>query len=426
MATALGGGAENPQLRGGAATLLVAAVTLLCGVRVAWSQDVPTREPRVIPVYLIPKDLSFDLRRLRLNVQALEDVRQWYSAALAGPTFESDPFIVHHSRHTFEEFAAHDFQDWWPLLQDEFRDRDLAWNDSADFKLLFLAQGAGGWAGADSENGGIDSVADAAKLPKGEYGGLVVIGDSSVSGILAGVCPMDGVESGTIWWCNWNTYRGTIAHELGHTWGIPHPDAFKPPGPDGRPARWDCAIDGNTVMQCHRNFPYDSLLTYEAAHFRSLRFFQGTADRQYHLLSDMLPSAIEGEVRLHRLSAATDHSGGVVWVDDPGQGSATGFSWAVVVTAGGRVEWRLPEGCATVVADVGRERGAEGDGAVEVVAGGSPLAVMPVATGWPRELVVRYCGAKTLELRSTGESTFRAVFGNARLYRTRGREPEIR
>jgi hypothetical protein len=72
---------------------------------------------------------------------------------------------------------------------------------------------------------------------------------------------MDGTRNGTVWWCAWDTYRGTIAHELGHTWGIPHPDAFKAPGVDGSPGRWDCSVDGNTVMQCHWGFPQDSLLT---------------------------------------------------------------------------------------------------------------------------------------------------------------------
>ena len=30
----------------------------------------------------------------------------------------------------------------------------------------------------------------------------------------------------TAWWCSGSTYRGTVAHELGHTWGLPHPDVF--------------------------------------------------------------------------------------------------------------------------------------------------------------------------------------------------------
>jgi hypothetical protein len=82
-------------------------------------------QPRVIPVYLIPQDLVFDYRRLRLHVQAVQDVRRWYGRALNGPTFDADPVIVHQSRHTFDEFAADDFQAWWPLLQQEFADLGL-------------------------------------------------------------------------------------------------------------------------------------------------------------------------------------------------------------------------------------------------------------------------------------------------------------
>jgi hypothetical protein len=108
-----------------------------------------------MPVYVVPNDLEFDARRLRLNVRAIEDVRTWYSQALGGPTFSYDPLIVQRSRHTFAELAADEFQAWWPLLIEEFREYGFPWDENSDVKLLFLVQGAGGWAGGDSENGGI-------------------------------------------------------------------------------------------------------------------------------------------------------------------------------------------------------------------------------------------------------------------------------
>ena len=365
--------------------------------------------PRVIPVYVIPSDLEFDRDRLVLNAAAVEDVRQWYFRALRGYTFRYDPIFVQHSRHTFAELAADDFQAWWPLLIEEFRDYGLPWDEQSDFKLLFLVQGAGGWAGGDSENGGIDSVAEAGTVTKGDLGGVVVIGDSSASGILNGSCPTTGITGGTVWWCNWNTYRGTIAHELGHTWGIPHPDAFLTPDADGERPAWSCADLGNTVMQCHWGFPFDSLLDYEAVHFRSLRFFQFNGAGQYSMLSDMLPVSAKGEVVLHRLSVAQS---GVAWVD--GRGTGTAYPWAVTL-GNGSVAWQVGDGCLDLVTEVGRQRGAGGTATVFVIADGDTLLTETLDGGPPHEMTVDLCGVDHLEMAVRGQGRFRAVFGNARV-----------
>lgn len=369
--------------------------------------------PRVIPVHVVPADLEFEHRHLKLNTVALEDVRQWYARSLGGPTFQYDPMVVQRSRHTFAELSADDFQAWWPLLIEEFKEYGLPWNEQADFKLLMLVQGAGGWAGADSENGGIESIALAGETENGEYGGVVLIGDSSASGIARGTCPVDGIEGGTVWWCNWNTYRGTIAHELGHTWGVPHPDVFLPEEPDGTRRRWDCGRDGNTVMQCHWNFPHDSLLTYEARHLGSLGFFQFDAGPQYVLLSELPPISAVGLVELHRLDIAAATAGDVAWID--GHGGGTGYPWAVVV-GNGSVLWPLEAGCWTFLADVGRARGSGGRGTGQVLVSGTERSAIDLSDGPPVELRTRVCGPGVLQLRSAGERRFRATFGNARLY----------
>jgi hypothetical protein len=396
-------------------------VLLLVNASSLQSQDEASRiaaePPRVVPVHLVPKDHSFDPRRLALNLAALEDVRAWYARALGGRTFVAEPLSVQRSRHTFAELADSNFQQWWPLLDQEFADYGLPWNRESDVKLLFLAQAAGAWAGADSENGGIGSAAEAGRVPKGNLGGLVVIGDSSVGGLLTGACPLDGVQRGTAWWCNWDTYRGTIAHELGHTWGIPHPDAFKARVNDSTPGRWDCATDGNTVMQCHWGFPDDSLLRYERVHLESLRYFRPPDGRGYLLLADLPPTLLEGDVRIRRpgTAPARDAADAVVWVDDT-TGAATGYPWAVVI-AGGRVGWNgAVAGCGLVAVDVGRELGTGGRGRVRIQAGDRVLADRQVAAGRPDRLRVRYCGPDPLVFRVEGERRFRAVLGNPRLY----------
>jgi hypothetical protein len=381
-------------------------------------QSAVVEPPRVVPVHLVPKDHQFDHRRLALNLAALEDVRAWYARALGGPTFVAEPFIVQRSRHTFAELADSNFQQWWPLLDQEFADYGMPWNRESGIKLLFLAQAAGAWAGADSENGGIESAAEAGGVPKGQLGGLVVIGDSSVGGVLSGACPLDGVQRGTAWWCNWDTYRGTVAHELGHTWGIPHPDAFKPRPNDSTPARWDCGVDGNTVMQCHWGFPDDSLLAYERKHFESLRYFRPVAGRGYALLADLPPTLLDGDVRIRRpvTAPARDAGDGVVWVDHPATGAATGYPWALVI-ASGQVGWsREVAGCGLVVVDLGREQGSGGRGQVFFQAGQRVVVERIVAAGRPERLAVEYCGPEPLVFRVEGERRFRAVLGNPRLY----------
>ncbi len=416
------------KLTGPAAALAIGCTVLLCGwvawpgekdaslgPMPAWSRD-SQPNPRVVPVHVVPADLEFEHRHLELNSAALEDVRQWYARSLGGPTFQYDPIVVQRSRHTLAELSADDFQAWWPLLIEEFEEYGLTWNTRSDVKLLMLVQGAGGWAGGDSENGGIESIDLAGETTHGEYGGVVLIGDSSVAAIARGACPVNGIESGTVWWCNWNTYRGTIAHELGHAWGVPHPDAFLTEQPDGARRRWDCGRDGNTVMQCHWNFPHDSLLTYEARHLRSLRFFRFSADRQYLLLSELPPISAVGRVDLYRLdvTAATDRK--VAGVE--GRGGGAGYPWAVVV-GDGTVQWQLQAGCWTLVADVGRSRGAGGYGTIQVMVDGTERAFMNVGGGPPVELRAQVCGPGILELKSAGERRFTATFGNARIYRER-------
>jgi hypothetical protein len=396
-----------------ALTLVIGGFALMAAPTAAQR---PERPPRVLPMQVVPRDTEWNLTTLRLNVQAIHDVRQWYRRALDGHTFRTDPIVVLQSRHTFAELAADDFQAWWPLLGAELADYGYDWRDGADFKLLFLVQGAGAWAGADSENGGIERVVDAGRMDRGDYGGMVVIGDSSAAGVEAGVCPMDGIAGGTAWWCNWDTYRGTIAHELGHTWGIPHPDAFNPSRPDGSPDPWDCSTDGNTVMQCHWGFPDDSLLTYEAEHFRSLRFFAEVEEPPYLLVTELLPTRREEDVAVRRLGIAPDRDRALLWVDDLEQGSAVGYPWGVGIGAGGAVAWSLPTPCGRFVAHVGRARASGGRGQVEILVDGDVRQVVEIAGGRPVEVALPFCNATTLGIRALGQRRFRAAIGNPRLY----------
>jgi hypothetical protein len=303
------------------------------------------QEARVVPVVFLPADEPHDTARLLLQVQAVRDAQEWYAQRLNGMTFFADPVTVQRSSHAFAELAGDDFQNWWPLPAAEFAAWGMPWNDSSRIKLLLLAQGAGAWAGADSENGGIPSESEAGRSRAGHLGGLAVVGDSSIGGILAGVCPRAGEaswrkpEGGTEWWCNWNTYRGTVAHELGHTFGLPHPDAFRPG------FRCDSTVIAN--MQCHWAWPADSLLPFEATHLRSLPVF-GDSAAQLWLRAD-------AETAEHADRIDFTRTGSVLWLD--GRGRGTGYLWGWRASAGAQKGARIivaaPTDARSFVVDAG-------------------------------------------------------------------------
>lgn len=384
---------------------------LLAGCAALWVCNAAAQEPaRVMPIYLVPRDLAVPRAGIAYHVRVLEDVRRWYGEVLGGRTFVAEPLTVQVSRFTFAQLAADSFQAWWPLLQQEFADYGWSWNRRSKFKLLFLTHGAGAWAGSDSENGGIDSTADAGRVDKGNWGGLAVIGDSSVGGVQAGVCPeiAHGKADSTVataWWCSGSTYRGTVAHELGHTFGLPHPDAFQ--------KGFRCADStAYTIMQCHWWWGRAGLLGYELAHLRSLEFFRFDTLPAYQLLTARCqPSGVS--VRLRSFNRGDS----LTWVD--GRGGGTGYPWAVILESrGARMSCPGPQG-GTLAFDLGLERGApRGERAeLRIESDGRPVGVFGVEAGNPpQRIVVPVRVARGLVFRVTS-GTGRVVLGNPRLYR---------
>lgn len=348
--------------------------------------------PRVVPVYLVPQDLPLVRERLVLAVTALDSVRQWYGRVLRGQTFQYDPMVVQVSRHAFAEFAADSFQAWWPLLQQEFQAYGQDWEDDGT-KMLWIAHGAGAWAGADSENGGIDSIAEAGRVSDGDRGGLAVIGDSTLGGYLAGVCPDSG-RTGSAWWCSWYTFMGTVAHELGHTWGLPHPDAFLPGFRCADSTAW-------TNMQCHWGFPFDSLLPYEQIHLRSLRHFRyRSGARQPEMLSHW--GKIAG--RIERTNF--DQGDSLFWVD--GRGGGTGYLWGLRAT--GEVRFTGLDGW--LVTDLGLPRGATEAITLSIQIGAVERYQRRIAPGDPPlPLALPLKQGQRVTIRTSGS----VFLGNARL-----------
>ena len=348
----------------------------------------------MVPVYLVPSDLVIPVDRIARMEDALAAVRQWYARVLRGRTYRSDPLIVQVSRHRFAEFAADSFQAWWPLLQSEFKGYGLDWEDP-DTKMLWVANGAGAWAGSDSENGGLDSIAEAGRIPRGDRGGLAVVGDSSVGGVLAGVCPDSG-RTGTAWWCSWKTFEGTLAHELGHTWGLPHPDAFLKGFRCADSTAW-------TNMQCHWGFPFDSLLPYEQTHLRSLRYFEFSEDEGYRLMG--APGRVRGKLR----EISFDRDRGMLWMD--GWGGGRGYLHGFVLD--GQAVWPAASHPRLLGLEIGLPRDVPAATGVVIRIGRSIAYQRSLVAGAPPlPVVLRVPTGSPVAIESEGE----VGLGNVRWY----------
>jgi hypothetical protein len=364
---------------------------------------------RVLPVVYVPADLSVEPQRLDLQIRAVRDVQLWYADRLGGLTFRADPLIVQRSRHTFAELAGNNFQNWWPLPDKEFADFGLPWNDSSQFKLLILAQAAGAWAGADSENGGIQSEEDAGSPRRGALGGLAVVGDSSIGGILAGVCPRTGTaswqkpEGGTAWWCNWNTYRGTVAHELGHTFGVPHPDAFRP--------GFRCDSTVITNMQCHWAWPADSLLPFEARHLKSLVFF--TRDAMNEWIS-ALPTNSSAPFTL--VPQNVTHPDSLLWLS--GRGGGTGYTHglrtSIQANSPATLLWTPPANANAFVMDIGHAMPGRNAFRYSLRCGNHVLEGSLAPRDPPRTLTLPIHSGCTVQLQSSADGPAQPGLGHPR------------
>src|SRR3989442_3994171 len=88
--------------------------------------------PRVMPIYIVPRDYAVPLAGVRYHARALDDVRRWYGRGLSGRTFVPEPLVVQASRHAFAELAAASFQAWWRRVQEELPTYGWTWTRPAD------------------------------------------------------------------------------------------------------------------------------------------------------------------------------------------------------------------------------------------------------------------------------------------------------
>jgi CARDB len=182
----------------------------------------------VVPIFFVPQDWSINSAEVTAEATAIEsamqEVRDYYRTKLGGRTFVLNPL---------QRVQANGFKEaygitWTPggniytdgvqvagnfeaAVVSELHGRGYptppGQNESGYSAMLFV-KGAGGWAGGR-------------EFPSAD-GGWAIVGDWAIDSLQGA----PAVAEGNYWWSGRRKQSGAVAHELGHSFMLPHP----PPG----------------------------------------------------------------------------------------------------------------------------------------------------------------------------------------------------
>lgn len=231
--------------------MIAAACALAVGLAAHQESQPSGSEFRVAPIYLYPADQAYHPEYAAAIERAVKEVKSWYKAQ-TGLEFRTAPLKVIHARHSYLEMrlganagrsAAADprqFPAWWESLQ-----RETGGPASRTIEWVF-AQGGGGVALASLW---------------GDYRGFAIFGDWVLEPI-SGVREPAALHAGyATWEVRGGTPMGTTVHELGHAFGLHHPDNYP----------------GKSVMKAHWDYPETALLPHERMILRNSPWFNRTS-----------------------------------------------------------------------------------------------------------------------------------------------------
>ncbi len=218
------------------AAIVVLVSTTAALIAPAAAHAAPPPQIYVEPYYVYPSDQPSHQEYVdAINALALE-VQQWYRDH-AGVTFKLKPLKIVRGG-TYIDMRCgtpapqecidnrQDLRNWWGSmlsLTEGFKSFRSAW---------VFGQGGGGFAGANR----LDN-----------FAGFALLGDWVLEPI-SGVAEPQAIPcSFADWQCSGGAPKGAAAHELGHTFGLLHPDGY----------------EGHSLMAWHGDYPDTSLNPWE-------------------------------------------------------------------------------------------------------------------------------------------------------------------
>jgi hypothetical protein len=219
------------------ALLFSFALSLATGSPVGATPQFPYPWPdySVVPILFVPTDWSVSGDEVKGEAaalrSALHEIQRFYGDNNTGHSFTLNDLqvvqangpkeayhIIWNGRNIYEDGVEFD-GNMEAAVVGELHDRGYptppAQNEDGYSALIFV-KGAGGWAGGR-------------EFPEAD-GGWAILGDWAIDSI------QGQVPEGAYWWSGRRIQTGASAHELGHTFDLPHPDAYG--------GAWDSTIMG--------------------------------------------------------------------------------------------------------------------------------------------------------------------------------------